>query len=398
MIKETSHTAAGQMAGYLFQPDRALVLLCSCKNNESVSIELIDDVAAFDDNGNVFYREQDKSSIREVGQPYKDRSKDLWNTLMIWAIEIKNETLNPVNTNLVCVTNKKLDNKSLIKKLAAAKEPAEIDEAIALLKTAANDPPSTLKEIITQVLEDEDVLKKIILHIQLLDDNTFENRNEEIANKLGLNDDIKEEVIIDLRGWFYDSILTQLDKGNAPVIKKTELNKRLQRSLQNIGDKRIKVLAKRFIQVEITEDKIAEAKDKMFVKQLELFRHYDKVNIIIDAIVDFFYSEDQRTKLVLQGDITGIELLAMDDTSKERWKESFRRKMTKYDNEMSEAQLSDLAFEIYDTTINGYLARIRGYETEPYFTKGSFYKLSDALEIGWHPHWEKYFIKNEQVN
>ncbi len=45
------HTAAGQMLGYLFQPDRALVLLCSCKNTQSVSIELIDDVAAVDEKG-----------------------------------------------------------------------------------------------------------------------------------------------------------------------------------------------------------------------------------------------------------------------------------------------------------------------------------------------------------
>ncbi|HEY5592508.1 MAG TPA: hypothetical protein VIK55_16015, partial [Paludibacter sp.] len=60
---DNTHIATGQMAGYLFQPDRALVLLCSCKNNESVSIELIDDVATVDENGTVLYREQDKSSI-----------------------------------------------------------------------------------------------------------------------------------------------------------------------------------------------------------------------------------------------------------------------------------------------------------------------------------------------
>lgn len=392
---DNTHIATGQMAGYLFQPDRALVLLCSCKNNESVSIELIDDVATVDENGTVLYREQDKSSIREDGQPYKDRSKDLWNTLMIWAADIKNGNINPDITKLVCVTNKKLDDKSLIKKVASAKEPKEIDEIIVLLKTAAIKPPETLKETISKVLADKDVLKKLIPLIHLLDCNSLEERNEEIANELGLNDDIKVDVITDLRGWFNENILLQLDKGKAPVIKKTEFNQRLQKARQNAGDKKIKVLAKRFLQVEITKDNIAEAKDKMFVKQLELIQHYDKEHIIIDAIDDFFYSEHQRTLLVLQGDITGKELLAMDDTSKERWKESFRRKMTQYNGAMKEEQLSALAYEIYDTTVGGYLAKIRGNDTEPYFTKGSFYKLSDALEIGWHPHWEKYFKKND---
>lgn len=393
MTTKSSHTAAGQMAGYLFQPDRALVLLCSCRNNQSVSIEVVDDVAAIDEKKNIFYREQDKSSILKEGQPFKDRSKDLWNTLMIWVTEIKNGNLNPDTTTLVCVTNKNLDNKSLIKKISNIKDPKDVEDIIALLKSAIKAPPITLKETINKVLADEDILKKLLLKITLLDGNSLEERNEEIANKLGLNNDIREDVITDLRGWFNDSILFQLDKGNAPIIKKTDLNKRLQRALQNAGDKRIKVLAKKFIQVEITEDTIAEAKEKMFVKQLELIQHYDKENIIIDAIVDFFYSEDQRTQLVLQGDITGKELLAMDDTCKERWKESFRRKMIQYNVDMSELQLSSLAFEIYDTTVSGYLAKIRGNETEPYFTKGSFHKLSEALEIGWHPHWDKYFKK-----
>lgn len=392
-MADKTHTATGQMAGYLFQPDRALVFLCSCKNNHSVSIELIDDVAAVDEEGNVVYREQDKSSIQDNGQPYKDRSKDLWNTLMIWITDFKNGNINPDITKLACVTNKKIDDKSLVKKIADANEPKEIDEVIVLLKTATKKPPKSLKETINKVLAEEDVLKKLIPLIHLVDCNSLEERNEEIANELGLNDDIKQDVIIDLRGWLNDSILIQLDKGKAPVIKKTEFNQRLQKARQNAGDKRIKVLAKRFLQVEITKDNIEEAKEKIFVKQLELMQHYDKENIIIDAIDDFFYSEHQRTLLVLQGDITGKELLAMDDASKERWKEAFRRKMTQYNVGMKEDQLSTLAYEIYDTTVSGYLAKIRGNDTEPYFTKGSFLKLSDALEIGWHPHWEKHFTK-----
>jgi hypothetical protein len=117
LVIDNTHTAPGQMAGYLFQPDRALVLLCSCKSKESVSIELVDDVAAVDDNNNVIYREQDKSSIQAEGQPFKDRSKDLWNTLMIWINEIKAGTLKIETTRLVCVTNKKLDKNSLINKI-----------------------------------------------------------------------------------------------------------------------------------------------------------------------------------------------------------------------------------------------------------------------------------------
>jgi hypothetical protein len=66
------------------------------------------------------------------------------------------------------------------------------------------------------VLADEDVLKALIPQIHLLDGNALEERNDEIANVLGLNDDINEDVITDLRGWFNESILIQLDRGKAP--------------------------------------------------------------------------------------------------------------------------------------------------------------------------------------
>ncbi len=65
---------------------------------------------------------------------------------MIWVTDIKNGNLVPDNTKLVCVTNKKLDDKYLIKKIAAAKEPREIDEVVFLLKKAAKNPPETLKK------------------------------------------------------------------------------------------------------------------------------------------------------------------------------------------------------------------------------------------------------------
>ena len=74
---ETSHTAAGQMAGYLFQPDRALVILCGCNTKEFVSIELVDDLAIIDGDGNVSYREQAKNTIQSSGQTFGNRSKDL---------------------------------------------------------------------------------------------------------------------------------------------------------------------------------------------------------------------------------------------------------------------------------------------------------------------------------
>ena len=381
------------MAGYLFQPDRALVLLSSCKSKESVSIELVDDVATVDGNNKIVYREQDKSSIQSDGKPFKDRSKDFWNTLMIWTNEIKKGTLKIETTKLVCVTNKKLDKDSLIKKIAAAKKEEEIADAIFLLKTAAVNPPAGIKKIIEAVISEEKILKLLIPQISLIEDNTLETRNNEIAEKLHLTDEIKDNVIESLRGWLNESILKQLEKGQAPILRKSDFNNRFSRAVNKETDDRIVFKVKRLIQSNITETERQEAIDRVFVKQLELIEHPEKNNILLEAIDDFLCAESERIRLTLKGDIDREDLNDMDDTSRERWKEVFRRKQTQLKIEMTKSELATLAYEIYDTTISGYFAEIKGYRTQAYLTKGSFHKLSDQLEIGWHPNWQIHFPK-----
>lgn len=393
MVNETKHSATGQLAGYLFQPDRALVLLCSCKTKEAVSIELVDDVAAVNEKGEVIYREQDKSSIQENGEPFKNRSKDLWNTLKIWIDDVKNGTLKIETTKLVCVTNKKLDKDLIIKKIAAAKSEEEIAAAILLLKTAAANPPAVIKEISTAVIAEEKILKQLIARIELIEDNTLETRNQEIADKLHLEEEIKENVILSLRGWLLNSILTQLDLGKAPIIKKSDFNNRLSRIINKEKDDRIVFEVKRLVKSRITEEDREQASDRTFVKQLDLIEHPEKSSILLDAIDDFLCSESERTRLTLKGDIDREDLIDLDYTSKERWKEVFRRKQTQLKLNLSENQLGELAYEIYDNTISGYVAEIKGVRVQSYLIRGGFHKLSDDLEIGWHPDWQKHFMK-----
>ena len=393
MTIDKQHTATGQMAGYLFQPDRALVLLCSCNSKEAVSIELVDDVATVDEKGNVVYREQDKSSIQTNGHPFKDRSKDLWNTLMIWTKEIKNGTLKIETTKLVCVTNKKLNNNSLIKKIAEAKNEEQIASVISLLNTAATKPPEGIRKLIETVIVEGEILKQLIPKIELIEEDTFETRTNKIAEQLHIPDNIKENVIESLRGWFNKSILKQLEKGQAPIIKKSDFNNRYTKAVKKETSDRIVFNVKRLVKSTITEIDRENVTDRIFVKQMELIEHPDKNEILLDAIDDFLCSESERTRLTIIGDIDREDLNEMDEGCRERWKEAFRRKRTALKIVMSDEEMAEFAFEIYDSTISGYIASLKGFDTNSYLTKGTFHRLADIPEIGWHPDWEKHFPK-----
>ena len=387
-----NHTAPGQMAGYLFQPDRALVILCGCNTKEFVSIELVDDLAIADANGNVFYREQAKNTIQN-SQTFGNRSKDLWNTLDIWCTATKAGELDIEKTKLICVTNTELKEDLLVNKLAQANSEDEIQIAITLLKSASASPPEFIQEHVLRVMSDEPILRRVVRQLQVIGGNDLEKRNEEIAEKLHLSDQIKDNVIESLRGWLNENILQQLESGKAPVISKKDFNEKLNKLVTRETDDRIMVLAKAIVKGQITKAKVDEAGYRNFVRQLDLINHQDKHNIILDAIDDFLCSETERTRLTLKGDLTRQELQFIDDNSKDRWKDIFRRKIKELKPDMTDADLGDLAFEIFASTIENYLSKIRGFDTEPYFTKGSFHKLAEELEIGWHPNWQKHFPK-----
>lgn len=383
------HTAAGQMAGYLFQPDRALLLLCSCKSNESVGIEFVDDLSIIDETGTVTLREQDKSSIRINGKTFQDRSKDLWNTLAIWTQAIDNKTLDINKVKLICVTNKKLSEKSIIKKISSIVSDQDLDTVITLLKEVGKNPSIGLKPFTEIVLRDETVLKNLIKTIQVVDGQSLTVRTDELADKMMLSSSYKGEVIEDLRGWLQTIILTQFDKGESPIISKASLIRAKDRIVQRHLDLRVKVQAKRYIQ--ITDDQKHETIDKTFVKQLELINHPMIDVYIANAIEDFLCAETESLRLTMIGDLTKPDFLDMEERSRERWNEIFMSHMHKVKSGMTKEELGDIAFQIYDTTIQGYTARLGNYETEPYFTKGSYHRLSDGLEIGWHPDWKNKF-------
>ena len=53
MGEKNSHSAAGQMAGYLFQPERALYHLATGSRGSVVGIETLDDIAVVSQDGSI---------------------------------------------------------------------------------------------------------------------------------------------------------------------------------------------------------------------------------------------------------------------------------------------------------------------------------------------------------
>jgi hypothetical protein len=402
-MSTAKHTASGQAAGYLFQPDRALYWLARSEKGSVIGIETADDVTVVSENGDITIREQDKNSIQEEGQPIKDRSNDLWNTLFIWVKALENNEFDTEKVQLFFATNKAIPENAIVKKIAET-DGSNVEPLMALLKTAIKNSPAGIKEKVEYVLSKEDLLRQLIPKIKLSDDNNPSNLDDKIISQLHLIDETSGDILIYLKGWVHDCITKLWDSRQPGIINRDAFDTILNNAKFRYNSIKLRERVKRFVQEEINDELVQKNQDAIFVKQLEAITTSED-DLMVDAIDDYLCADIERTRLILAGEITKDDFIDFDDKCVERWKAVRIRNNRQVNLIVSDAELpkedkenklKTVGFYIYDqTACTGYHGVLAGYQTtESYLTKGTFYLLSDTPVIGWHPEWQVRFTKN----
>jgi hypothetical protein len=167
--------AAGpKIAGFTFQFQRALYRLFSSEVNAVIGIETDDDVVELKhlQDGTVeAVFEQDKHSIKDVGQPFQDGSKNLWHTLHVWLEAMPAMRKKYQSIRFCLVTNKTVPNAAFAQKLDQANEPLAIQDCIGHIRqlaTDANAKESTSLKAVAK-FSDED-LTFLIENLKLMDE------------------------------------------------------------------------------------------------------------------------------------------------------------------------------------------------------------------------------------
>lgn len=108
-------SASASISGYIYQIEKALLLLPDLAPDEYISIEKVDDVAKHDSVGTVLLTVQAKYSISKSSTTFQDTSLALWRTLEIWINKLRNGILNS-ETTFCCSSNKEISSTSLLNK------------------------------------------------------------------------------------------------------------------------------------------------------------------------------------------------------------------------------------------------------------------------------------------
>lgn len=375
------HSAAGQMAGYLFQPERALYWLAKSPRGSAVGVELADDVVVNLRQGypTEVILEQLKSSTSSY-VPFSDKGKDLWNTLHLWLELLEANVVDVGKTKFHLVSNRQI-KKDSIAYLIAAKQ---IKDCLAVMKQVKKDPSDTIKDHVNYVLSPSraELLNRLLNQIEVDDGSDVTDLKGRILDELNLPDTMPQDDIYNaLLGWIHEVVVERIKANQEPLIDKTAFSERLYSITAKLSKQNAVEKAARLIPISKADREAQRA--SIFVRQLMLIAFEQEDNEILEAIDDYLRCEAERVRLTTEGKITREDFVEFDDRLKKIWSRIFNRIKRQFKEKLPISQGQD----IYNETIGvDRRETLAGRPTiETYLTSGRYHFLANNLSVGWHP-------------
>ena len=378
----SNHDAPGQAAGYLYQPEKALLRLAKAPKSALVGVETGDDVVEIRD-GEVLGSEQLKNVSRGQGNPFADRSVGLWKTLSIWIEALRVEPDLVGNARLILSTNRSVPNNCLAKLMAEARTTDTVTEAVNQLRHKGKDPSDSIKRFAKVVEEADDVVLSDIVNRIRVDDGVAEGSiKDRTIEFLQLPTNVDGTHVYDaLLGWLNRTLKQKWDacelgwiSGEAFANQKHAVIDECHRS---------SLCARAASSITVTDSERNERKNDLFVRQLQLVDADEDETI--DAISDLIRESKEIFRLFRDGLITGSEFQARDSRLHARWKRIARRHK-RTPGGRTDAQVG---YDIYDDTTDHDESLGALKPIDRYMTSGALHRLANDLDyeffVSWHP-------------
>lgn len=410
-----SDSAKGPLAGYLFQFEKALLVISMLENTtDFISIEEVDDVAVHNEDSTVLLSYQAKNSISASGSTFENTSRALWRTLEIWINKLSLNIFND-ETKFICSTNKNIKAESLLLKIRDLK----FEDTVELIGKLLTEQELKLEETQKKDLSKGASIKKTIKsikyvlanqnHLEVIAKNLIIDDNESIRGKFfnqlhlsdNYSDDIKNSIFEEFYGWITLGSKAKWMNGIEANFTKKQFNDKLflinsTSSIVNAIFRTKEVLGT------INKDDIQKKQTELFVRQIEdIERNREaKERIIEEAILDFLYCDIETRYVIKEGNYTQKDFEKFRESCKDAWQKCFDENVIDEIESYDKKQKNTLAINIFTSVMNKIEIKFKNeFEFNPdnrYIRNGSFLKLSNIPEIGWHPEWHIKYIKDEK--
>jgi len=383
----TQHSAPGPNAGFDYQFERALYWLAKSPAGFTIGIETSDDVSIQGTQGTLLL-EQDKHSIQQDGEPFGDRSKDLWNTLATWIEALDGEEV-PETSRFLMVTNKALPE-CIAHQIGRAQSDAEVADCVAALKKASHKPPKRISHLMKRVMRSDSkaTLQRLISQCDLADASTSaagQALRGQTVSHLQLPAwcvSQADSIVDELLGWLHKTVLAAWQAGQSAWVQRDHFVNQLHAIIERRKREATRERAEHLIPV--TEDTIGKNKASRFVKQLHLVTDDDTT--VDNAIREFIRCNIEKTRLSEEGNITDEDWKTFEASLFSRWQKIRARVRRTKQSSVEE----DIGYEILTDTTEDYREKLAGSDTEQvYLTSGTYHRLADVVRVGWHPRFEE---------
>jgi hypothetical protein len=378
---------------YTLQIRHALYELLDCTGDDTVSIEVFDDVAVEKDDG--ILEAVQLKSVLSKNNPISDRSVDLWKTLFNWLLAVQEEELVPDNTvfKLFIAANRK---GNIVNTFSDANCPKEAEEVWQKAQLEFYDNDGNEKKLGEQYAPyiraffnsvNQSSACKIIKNFKLI---TIDSKHttvlfEKFCQKiLIIPDDLLEYAFDYILGWIDKKTAEQIESNNVMSISYSDFKAQLVAITRELNQKlSLKELAPKPSKEQI-DNELSNLKS--YIRQLDLIEcdYTEK----IEAISDYLRASTNRTLWAKRGDISENNLDNYEEELIKKWNNK-RKIINLTEKSLSLVEKGNLLYlKCKDNSIN------MGHLTVPvFFTPGCYHALSEDLIIGWHPDYKKIIEK-----
>lgn len=405
-MNKVNDCAIPSISGYIFQIEKALLLLPELATDEFVSIEQVDDVAKHDGNGTVVLSIQAKHSISKSGTTFPNTSLSLWRTFEIWITKLKEGVFN-INTIFCCSTNKEISSKSLLYFMKNNDFKTSIYSIVELQMSLKEKLPnmqrggkhvSRIIQLIDFALANRNELEVIHQNLEIKVDG---DPKTEFLNKIHYNSrnrtqKQKDACYDEFCGWIVNTCKAKWKNSEQAVFCKKDFDTKYHQILNNPSIVNAIFSSKKELE-EIGSRYIDNFRDALFVKQIKdlVWKKDAKERAIHLSIIDYICADIELKNIIDNGDYTEEDFNEFTELCETKWLEWVDILIIKDLDEYTEDEKNTLAIQLFNKIMKELEMQFRSNlftDSTKYIQNGTFLKLSNSPKIGWHPDWEKKYI------
>ena len=380
--------APGQLLGYTLQFPRALYHLLRSGPGDTVSIEVLGDVAIIESSGEVTL-EEDKSSI--VRNPLTDRSTDLWKTFANWIELINERNLDVRKTNFILYCNQS-GRHGIVDEFSSAQNQLDAQKAIDDAKKELNDIEAEhdiWKYYDKAINQHETLLLNVVerFELQVGKSSVYDELRYEIQRK-SIPDNQIEFLMDKLSGWLQKEISEKIANRKKAVVSWEEYNHRFLVLLGRIRQRDLIDFTRDYPPTNEEVQKQVKT-HPYYLKQLDVIGLSE--DELIGAVLDFLKANVNRQNWI-ENEIIDEDIASDFELKLSRFWKNKKKRIELTERKLSEEEQGQLLYaecKMRQEKI--------GDNSPPESTiAGTYHTLANEPVLGWHPNWEKLFLMQKE--